>query len=380
MKALSLVLLFSLWSLAANAAPDVNTINSKFGFNIFPADKTDWQMTAFRKRSGIRLNGSAGHYSARFRKTVLDAPAEELSVYTAPDGKTIERISIVFANKGDTVDRHKSKIKAARRSVSSQLTGQFGAPSRKSFYAGTLREKTDMWKFNGTELYLEVSKKEFLMLHIVPAGKNQTTQKSDGRDYSKNVKTNKFGDHWIPNIPMVDQGAKGYCVPATMARVFLYYGIKVDMHHLAKIGDTSRSGGTDTDRIIKDVKSMRRRCNLKCSGFSGLSVRTVARYIDKGFPIMWVMFSTRELQQVYIFSRLNRHKAASPQEWERSLKKISIPQKEDGPHLCLIIGYNRITDEIAVSNSWGDAHIAPTWIPMKVARKVCRNNLTVFSP
>ena len=185
MKALSLVLLFSLWSLAADAAPDVNTINSKFGFNIFPADKTDWQMTAFRKRSGIRLNGSAGHYSARFRKTVLDAPAEELSVYTAPDGKTIERISIVFANKGDTVDRHKSKIKAARRSVSSQLTGQLGAPSRKSFYAGTLREKTDMWKFNGTELYLEVSKKEFLVLHIVPAGKNKTTQKSDGRDYSK---------------------------------------------------------------------------------------------------------------------------------------------------------------------------------------------------
>ena len=61
------------------------------------------------------------------------------------------------------------------------------------------------------------------------------------------------------------------------------------------------------------------------------------------------------------------------------LKKISIPADNEGPHMCLIIGYNRETNEIAVSNSWGDAHIAPLWIPMKAASKVSREVL-VFIP
>ncbi|MFR4224380.1 MAG: hypothetical protein ACLT38_12745 [Akkermansia sp.] len=38
----------------------------------------------------------------------------------------------------------------------------------------------------------------------------------------------------IQDIPMVDQGQKGYCVVATAARIFAYYGMDyVDQHELA---------------------------------------------------------------------------------------------------------------------------------------------------
>lgn len=40
-----------------------------------------------------------------------------------------------------------------------------------------------------------------------------------------NVTTNEDGDVFIPGIPMVDQGPKGYCVVASVQRLFEYYGI-----------------------------------------------------------------------------------------------------------------------------------------------------------
>ena len=40
---------------------------------------------------------------------------------------------------------------------------------------------------------------------------------------------------------MVDQGQKGYCVPATVERVLRYYGINdLNMHQLAEAGKTGK--------------------------------------------------------------------------------------------------------------------------------------------
>lgn len=46
---------------------------------------------------------------------------------------------------------------------------------------------------------------------------------------------------------------------------------------------------------------------------------------------------------------------------------VTAKPKPDGKnHICMIIGYNEITGEIAVSDSWG-ARFERRWVPVSVA-------------
>lgn len=66
---------------------------------------------------------------------------------------------------------------------------------------------------------------------------------------------------------MVDQGQKGYCVVATAARIFAYYGMDyVDQHELASLANTSADGGTNTAAMAENLKKSGRasRYGSKC--------------------------------------------------------------------------------------------------------------------
>lgn len=375
-----LLLLLILCFLLPASGVTIAEINQALGLPLLGANRSEWTLPALQTRMKKKFNGSNGRFSLEHHSPVAGAAPEEIIVYTTGKNQQILRITIIYANKGDTTGRYSAMIRDAKRSISDTLTPILGKNKRNTFYSGNLRVKADMWQSRWGNFFLEVNKKEFTMLHLIPPGGNSKPQTPDRKkDYSANIKRNKFGDVFIPNVPMVDQGSKGYCVPATMERVFLYYGIAVDMHHLADIGNTDRNDGTYTDEILRDVTRIRRRAGLSFTRLSGLSISSVSRYIDKGYPVFWIMYSTEELNKVYAFSTANRKNAASPEAWKRALKKVSIPADDEGPHMCLIVGYNRKTDEIAVTNSWGDRHIIPIWIPLKVAKKVSRE-LLVFTP
>ena len=49
-------------------------------------------------------------------------------------------------------------------------------------------------------------------------------------------------------------------------------------------------------------------------------------------------------------------------------------------HICLIVGFNEETGEIAVSNSWGDQENEPAWIPLKLALCVSQKTTFVLVP
>ncbi len=206
-----------------------------------------------------------------------------------------------------------------------------------------------------------------------------------------NVKREESGDVVIANVPMVDQGPKGYCAVATAERVFKYYGIPVDQHEMAQVADTTDGGGTSPDKMLaalnklegrmgvsvrviedwefkkfmdkvadynKEAKKVKKpevdasprgntiyineiieqmdgevlkvaRTERDRSGF-GKFQRTVASLIDQGIPIMW------------------------------SVSLGLLPEKEipqaSGGHMRLIIGYNAKTSELIYSDSWGAEH------------------------
>jgi len=68
-----------------------------------------------------------------------------------------------------------------------------------------------------------------------------------------NVVTKKDGFKYIDNIPMVDQGPKGYCAAATTTRILQYYGSNMDMHQVGALIKVT-SGGTNPAVMLKQLK------------------------------------------------------------------------------------------------------------------------------
>ena len=78
----------------------------------------------------------------------------------------------------------------------------------------------------------------------------------------------------ILNIPMVDQGAKGYCVVASVQRLFEYYGISCDMHQLAQIAKSDPNSGTSSVETNKQLGAIDYlfKTRYECIGIKYLSL------------------------------------------------------------------------------------------------------------
>jgi hypothetical protein len=64
----------------------------------------------------------------------------------------------------------------------------------------------------------------------------------------------------IENVPMVNQGSKGYCAVASLERVIRYYGADIDMHDLANLANTY--GGTDPNEMKTTVRNVARKLSM----------------------------------------------------------------------------------------------------------------------
>ncbi len=353
-------------------------LNKVLGIPLF-TQKDTWSKTALQKRLRLRLIGNSKRFSGHFNRNIAGAKPVEIEIHTADDNNKINLITITYANQGDTGEKYKSVIRNTGRTISRTMNG-CGKKSKGGFSDGAFKIKGDVWQTAYAKFVLEMDKGDFVLFHILPPAGMKEAVNPGKKDFSKNVKRNDFGDVWIPNVPMVDQGPKGYCVPATMTRIFLYYGIHMDMHHMAKISETGRGedDGTFIHVMLKEIEYLRRNARLKMNVIKDFSIKNIARNINKGYPVFWTI--DKNPGQAYNFSLKNREKAATPEIWNRMLKKFSVKSFSKSDHVLLIIGYNEKTNEIAVSNSWGANHIKPTWIPLKIARKVSNGNLLVFSP
>ena len=176
-------------------------------------------------------------------------------------------------------------------------------------------------------------------------------------DLPKNIKKDVNGDVFISNMPMVDQGDKGYCVVATVQRVFEYYGIGADMHQIAQISNSDPQKGTSTLTMAKELDKIdyrfKTRLDIIAMGqpltevkeekgeyYVGKPVderkflKAVSSYVDKGLPLLWSL------------------------ELGRFPEVPQLSPQTSGGHMRLIIGYNEKTQEIIFSDSWGAKHEA----------------------
>lgn len=220
-----------------------------------------------------------------------------------------------------------------------------------------------------------------------------------------NVIHDPRGDVFIDNVPMVDQGQKGYCAVATSERVLRYYGVDVDEHEIAQAAGSSAETGTSTRGMKDSVQAIGKKYKLGTvvtygdfekptnERIEGL-VKEVANYNKAAKKLKkkeiaesvyvrhegnMTIYSPAAVDEAMDAEVLRDMKVNGAQrsKFTRFMKDVhdqvnkgiplfwgvtlgtypepGLPQTAGG-HMRLIIGYNDKKKEILYSDSWGAGH------------------------
>lgn len=344
---------------------------------------------------------TSSSYRSYTKEDYLMFGAHPFSVAMYAENDKVTGFSLVFANKGDLFsargsgemhfDKDTPPAQAAMivkkamdkdlAAISATLTKQLGEPLKERFGEKAGRMNMQRWDWRGHAILLAEAEGEYVGIQIVTSafadagGKVASVTDTIIRSRAlANLEKREGGDVVIGDIPMVDQGPKGYCAPATAERSMRYLGIPADMYILANAGQTGFGGGTNVDMMLSgmaaQIRSKRRSFD---SWESELKIKEIAKYIDKGLPVMWTLCSTKGFNDT-ANKRTKERKTVT--DWAAWREKVtaeaaanSLPKDKDTRHIVLIIGYNKDTNEMAFSDSWGD-DFKERWITLQEAEQV----------
>jgi hypothetical protein len=387
---------------------DFNAFNALLGLPLL-ADETLWDDSPAEvaRRLKLTVEGKNAHFEG-FRayphpgREVLGAQALMISLQ-ATEGRVTSML-LQFANRGDfpgfqhcVTDRSQptaAELKAFEKTLKSDftalsagLTAKLGEPKReRALFGGLDSGRLSLrWEWQGLALLVSQDPGQMVLLKILPAGKATTARLGDDqvrRLLKERVARRAGGDVVLDQLPMVNQGPKGYWVPATFERYLRYAGIPADMYELAACGGNDFGGGTSFQAMVQGVANYVSRQGRGLERVSiQLNVGAVARFIDEGRPLIWGMYSTADYNTMANENSAARKKAGDPATWKPTPTAREIDKLYPDPataHACLIIGYNRTTKEIAVSDSWGP-QFQERWIPAAAAQKVSQDEYWVLS-
>ncbi|MGB1258755.1 MAG: C39 family peptidase [Akkermansiaceae bacterium] len=338
-----------------------------------------------------------------------------LKLWTKPVGETILRsregklhsFEISIYNRGDMGNATPDSFKKLTQSWLGLLeskTGKEGEKTNRTQKGSVVSADRWLWECPGAYIVLTSSysrnssrdkQPEFLKLTLVSVkfGKEMfsdggiTKTMTSRRELTKFVTKKPNGDVFVKDVPMVDQGRKGYCAVASAERVFRYYGLQVDQHAMAQIAQSSAQGGTNPDKMVESLKRVAGRTKTRLHVLYEIDRREVSsnlkaynRAIKKNkkgrtFPDNGYVPFQQFLSACHAPTlRDVRAKGNGYNRFKKSIKdKIDegipllwalqvgvfpergIPQSGGG-HMRLIIGYNEKTDEIIYTDSWGPGH------------------------
>lgn len=415
-----LLLLAGVWSAAGETAAVPSTpeqMNGLSGIPLFSGGRMIWEedADAVAERLGLPRESLTSN-DASYRIY----PPEDAKVFgrraysvamSARDGKPTA-LNIIFANKGDAVGQfvpsspgrvasrlpsfvlrdYRKAISEDERAITEALASVIGAPRVQKISQGTmLQEKALRWDWNGHAILLVSVRDEYAAVRMVPASgldAPEDVARVSARDLKARlagrVERRPNGDVVLRDLPMVDQGPKGFCVPATMERMLRYLGIPADMYLLAVAAHAQPDGGTSIRDILFAVSDHVRRAGFRMVSEEGRSdIGRVSKWIESGLPILWAIGTSAAVDQ-----HISRHTAARAgvndwKKWATSLKPARrnarrLAREGSEAHLCLIVGFNRETGELALSDSWGPAW-AERWITIEEAAAISQGAMAVVS-
>lgn len=331
------------------------------------------------------------------------------TIVSVEEGKVCQ-IKISLYNRGDDGRIRNEEFLQKLRDISKTLnlvTKSVGVknnkrsdPSRTTYDLGGM-----LWKSHGVEINMEYSVEtigartvptpEFIRLNIHKAQAHKQTKMVSTNKVKvvpkNNVKRSANGDVEIENIPMVDQGDKGYCAAATVARLMDYYGYEeLDQHQIAMWANSDPNAGTSIPEMMKGIsRVLHDKYKLTLRTIYMLDSKEMMRMIDKynniarrrKKPVIDIyslaLMSYSDIMERYDIgivrevlvpneqaerNWLNRIRtmldAGIPIVWSVQLgivREGDLSQSRGG-HMRLIQGYNTKEKCIIYSDSWGDAH------------------------
>lgn len=321
------------------------------------------------------------------------------------DGEKVKDATALFYGRGDSGD-----ISQARYEELVQKTiGALDTLTKKKFTprgrdtGNAVKADGVFWQTDKALYTLEYSatkenrtkgiefRAEFIRLEITPfTGKKPIVAVSSFTRFEPRtqVKKEANGDVFIPTVPMVDQGRKGYCAVATTERVLRYYGVNTDANEIAQIANSDAGMGTNPGEMIEGLKKIQNRLRFKIQPAIEPDYKDFTKLIEdynkiakkqkakefpdpKKFYVFWSFYSemerpilkelkTKDVAGYTKFLRLvtQNIEQGIPLAWGVQLGIVpepNIPQGAGG-HMRLIIGYNTKTNELIFSDSWGAGH------------------------
>ena len=244
---------------------------------------------------------------------------------------------------------------------------------------------------------------EYLRLTLMPKGEAKVKHgaaakkpagvagKAKIRD---NVTKSPNGDVFIDNVPMVDQGQKGYCAAAVSERVLRYYGNPIDEHEIAQQAGTQARGGTSVEAMKETVRVVGEKNGLGFQNVVSMSAGVgdledeIARYnkaakAEKKPELSLAQFTRgnmiyvsemREAMDAKVIYRMRQKdgrmkkflagvrqqvNAGVPIFWGVTLgifPERGVNPQSVGGHMRLIIGYNDKKHEVLYTDTWGEGH------------------------
>ena len=209
-----------------------------------------------------------------------------------------------------------------------------------------------------------------------------------------NVTKSPNGDVFIDNVPMVDQGRKGYCAAAVSERVLRYYGNTVDEHEIAQQAGTQAEGGTSVSAMKQVVRRVGEKKGLgyqeivsMTAGVGDLAEEiekynkaaklekkpsiSMAQFTHGNMIDVGAMRAAMDAKVIYRMrqkdSKLKKFSAGIRQQvnagvpvfWGVTLgifPERGVNIQSVGGHMRLIIGYNDKKHEVLYTDTWGEGH------------------------
>lgn len=384
-------------------------LNEAVGHELFGSGGSIWRETADQvaQRLSLRVesekvNSSSYRLYTKPDYQFLGAHPYCVTLYGGENAKP-ESFSLVFANKGDFGSRlgsgedhfkimHPDKVAPGNLNeaidfdaemISMSLSAVLGRPREQYYGEKEDKRKVKRWDIGDHAFLLSSKEDEYTSLLIVPTSNADAEGKIDfvvDSDFKKiqiqNVRKEDNGDVWIDNIPMVNQGPKGYCAPATFERAMRYMLVPADMYLLATAA-TAPGGGTNTTKLSEDCKRIVRSKARRIRDLElheDFDIKTVRDFIDTGVPVLWQMRSLKKYNDVANARTKERETVEDFTAWASVIAEeadeVEPQLKADANyHICMVIGYNEATNEVAVSDSWGPSYEL-RWVHLDIARAV----------
>jgi len=371
-----------------------------------------------------RLNFGAQGGISRVELTLFNRGGTEgVEEVSLGGGETMQRVKRVEKN------MTKDEFFAAVETVQAKLTPKGKKPPK----AESKRLKnTDIHQYAQTWPKAEIPGEVTLTWNYEQAGKKSAAfnpgfirlavQSAEGNDHSTTTTSNynspkksgkltdnivkeSRGDIFIDNVPMVDQGRKGYCAAAASERVLRYYGVEVDEHEIAVAAGTQAEGGTTMPGMVRSVGAIGKRYHLAVTELYGDTEANTDERIKKlEDAIKAYNKAAKKLKRPVIPESVYIHntgggmsydpvaaEAAMEPEVRKEMKvngvekpkyakfmknvrqnvnaglplvwgvtlgiypETDLPQAQGG-HMRLIIGYNDKKNEILYTDTWGKGH------------------------